>query len=129
MINSRKVEDLVPEMQALIKKFIEGCKAVGVDVLITSTYRDFESQDALYAQGRTKPGLKVTNAKGGQSVHNFRAAADFVPLKDGNPDWNDLKKFAICGQVAKAVGLDWGGEWKSFKDLPHVQLKGFKFPK
>ena len=46
------------------------------------TLRTFAEQDALYAQGRTKGGLKVTNAKGGQSYHNYGLAIDIVLLID-----------------------------------------------
>ena len=46
------------------------------------TLRTFAEQDALYAQGRTKGGLKVTNAKGGQSYHNYGLAIDIVLLVD-----------------------------------------------
>lgn len=128
MINSRKLEDLTPRMQVLCKSFIASCKKQGIDVLITSTYRDNESQDALYAQGRTKPGSKVTNAKAGQSVHNWREAFDACVLKDGKPDWNDIAKYNQIGAIGKALGLEWGGDWVSFKDLPHFQIANFKFP-
>ena len=62
MINSRDPADLIPRVAAKCAAFVSACKAQGVDVIITSTYRDKESQDALYAQGRTKPGPRVTNA-------------------------------------------------------------------
>lgn len=129
MINSRDINQLVPEMQELCKQFVAECKKQGIEVLITSTYRDHESQDALYAQGRTKPGNKVTNAKGGQSAHNWRVAFDFCPLKDGKPDWNDLEKFKKCGAIGQKLGMDWGGNFKSIKDLPHFQIANFTFPK
>ena len=78
MINSRKIEDLHPYVAKLCRAFVAACKKDGIDILITSTWRDNESQNALYAQGRTKPGKKVTNAKAGQSFHNvfgFSAAS------------------------------------------------------
>ncbi len=121
MINSRKIEDLVPELQVKCKQFIENCKAQGIDVLITQTYRDNEYQDSLYALGRTKPGKIVTNAKGGQSKHNIRRAFDFVPLKDGKPDWNS-DKWAKCGEIGKALGLTWGGSFTKIKDMPHFEI-------
>lgn len=71
MINSRKLEDLNPRVKMLCAQFIASCAKQNIDILITSTYRDGESQDALYAQGRTLAGNKVTNAKGGQSFHNW----------------------------------------------------------
>lgn len=124
MINSRKLEDLNPKAAQLCQAFIEKCKSEGIDVLITSTYRDAESQNALYAQGRTTPGSKVTNAKAGQSYHNWRCAFDFAPIVNGKAQWNDLKTFTRCGDIAESIGLEWAGRWKSFKELAHCQYTG-----
>ncbi len=87
MINSRSVDDLHPVVAAKCRLFLAKCSAAGIDVLVTSTYRDHASQDALYAQGRTAPGKKVTNAKGGESFHNWRVAFDVVPMRAGKPVW------------------------------------------
>ena len=74
MINSRRIEDLHPKVQPLVRAFEahadEVLKPQGIDLLITSTYRDHASQQALFDQGRTKPGKIVTNARPGQSFHN-----------------------------------------------------------
>jgi len=121
MINSRKLEDLHPKVKTLCEKFIASCNKQGIDILITSTYRDGESQSALYAQGRTAPGKIVTNAKAGQSFHNWRVAFDFVPLVNGKAQWNDTALFTKCGEIAEAVGLEWAGRWKKFKELAHCQ--------
>ena len=79
MISSRDTKELHPKVQAKLSELLLLCKKENIDILITSTYRDKESQDALYAQGRTTKGKRVTNAKGGQSFHNYRVAFDFVP--------------------------------------------------
>lgn len=121
MINSRKIDDLHPRVAVLCRRFIENCAAAGIDVIITSTYRDFESQDALYAQGRTKAGPRVTNARAGQSYHNFRVAFDFVPIVNGKADWNNTMTFRKCGKIAEALGLEWAGRWRNFKELAHCQ--------
>ncbi len=121
MINSRDIKDLHPKVQELCNKFIAKCKESGIDVMITSTYRDGESQNDLYAQGRTSPGKIVTNAKAGQSFHNYKLAFDFAPLKNGKIDWNDTALFTKCGQIGESVGLEWAGRWKSFKELAHLQ--------
>ena len=99
------------------------------------TLRTFAEQDALYAQGRTKPGAKVTNARGGQSYHNYGLACDIVLLvdKDGNgtyetASWDtksdfDGDKKADWQEVVtifKRYGWEWGGDWK-FVDAPHFQ--------
>lgn len=99
------------------------------------TLRTFAEQDALYAQGRTKPGAKVTNAKGGQSYHNYGLAVDIVLLvdKDGNgsfetASWEDKIDFDQDGKadwieivaIFKRYGWEWGGDWR-FIDKPHFQ--------
>ena len=125
MINSRDIDELNPQTQALCRAFLSAAEAAGYRVLITSTFRDAESQTALYAQGRTKPGGKVTNAKAGQSWHNFRCAFDFCPLTEGGAaDWNNSQAFSALGSIGQSVGLEWGGAWVSFKDTPHLQYTG-----
>jgi peptidoglycan L-alanyl-D-glutamate endopeptidase CwlK len=121
MINSRNLSDLHPKVKTLCEQFIASCAKQNIDVLITSTYRDTESQNALYAQGRTAPGKKVTNAKGGQSFHNWRVAFDFVPIVNGKAMWADTALFTKCGEIAESVGLEWAGRWKTFKELAHCQ--------
>lgn len=124
MINSRSLSDLNPKVAAMCSEFINRCKAQHIDILITSTYRDAESQNALYAQGRTAPGKKVTNAKGGQSYHNWKVAFDFCPIVNGKPNWNDVALYTKCGEIAEGVGLEWAGRWKNFKELAHCQYTG-----
>lgn len=124
MKNSRDIADLLPVVQEKARAFLAACAAEGIDVLITSTLRDAESQNALYAQGRTKPGRIVTNAKAGQSWHNHACAFDFVPIKHGKAQWNDTATFTRCGEIAESVGLEWAGRWKKFREAAHVQYTG-----
>ena len=123
MISSRNISDLLPTVQPLCLKFIGLCQASGIDILITSTYRDKESQDALYAQGRTSAGRIVTNARSGQSFHNYRVAFDFVPIINGKAQWNDLERIKLCGSIAKQCGLEWAGDWKGkMQEMLHCQF-------
>lgn len=101
------------------------------------TLRTFKEQDALYAQGRTvlydltgKRLGKVTNAKGGQSIHNYGLALDIVLIVDNKTaSWDTVKDFDKDGKsdwmevvnIFKQEGWSWGGDWKSFKDLPHLE--------
>jgi len=128
MINSRQIEDLLPKVQTMAITFIERCKQEGIELLITSTYRDKESQAALFAQGRTAPGKIVTNARAGQSFHNYRVAFDIVPLRNGKPVWNTANDDAVLwkriGAIGKECGLEWAGEWRTFKEFPHFQFTG-----
>ena len=121
MINSRSLDDLDPIVKAKAEALIAACIAQGIDLLVTSTYRDIESQNALYAQGRTTPGNIVTNATGGQSFHNYRVALDFCPLVNGKCDWNDAGLFERVGVIAEGLGMEWAGRWTTFRELAHVQ--------
>ena len=112
---------LLPKVRQMASDFISKCNSQGIDIIITSTYRSSEEQDALYAKGRTTPGNVVTNAKGGQSMHNWKVALDFCPVKNGVAQWNDKVLFTRIGQIGKSCGFEWGGDWESFLDLPHLQ--------
>ena len=125
MISSRSIDDLSPPVKERVKKFLEDCRHQGIDLLVTSTYRDAESQNLLYAQGRTTAGRIVTRAKGGESFHNYRCALDVVPLVNGKPDWDGTHHiWERVGAIGKANGLDWASDWKSFRELAHFQYTG-----
>lgn len=125
MINSRSLDDLLPPVRQRVDRFLASAKAAGIDVLVTSTYRDNESQNALYAQGRTVPGKIVTKAKAGQSWHNYRCAIDIVPIINGKPVWNaDNPIWAQLGVLGKAAKLEWAGDWVKFKETAHFQYTG-----
>lgn len=88
----------------------------GLDLRITEGFRSIERQNELYAQGRTTPGNIVTNAKGGESYHNFAVSFDVVDRKKGyDINWE------LVGKIGKTLGLEWGGDWTSFPDRPHFQ--------
>ena len=125
MINSRSIDDLLPAAKERVEAFIKACERDGIDLLVTSTYRDGESQNALYAQGRTAPGKIVTNAKAGESFHNYRCAVDVVPLVAGKPRW-DVKDevWQTIGKLGKEAGLEWAGDWVKFKETAHFQYTG-----
>lgn len=124
MINSRSLDDLVPPAKKRVLAFIAKAKEKGIDLLVTSTYRDNESQAQLFAQGRTMPGKVVTNAAPGQSFHNWRCAVDIVPLVHGKAVWDDNALWLQIGVLGEASGLEWAGRWKSFKEYPHFQYTG-----
>ena len=122
MINSRKLEDLRDGTRAKAEKFVRQCASVGIDVLITSTYRDNESQGALYAQGRSTPGPRVTNARPGESFHNYRIAFDFVPIVDGKAQWNDKTAYLRMAEIGESVGRSWAGRWRgALREMAHFQ--------
>lgn len=107
MINSRKIDDLHPHVAKLCRRFVAECKKqLGIEILITSTYRDHESQAAIYAMGRTKPGKIVTYAKPGQSWHNHRLAFDWIPVVHGKATWNDARTIKKCQEIGISLGLE-----------------------
>lgn len=98
-------------------------------IRITQGLRTFAEQDALYAK---KP--KVTNAKGGQSIHNYGLAVDMcLIIDDKEVSWDTVKDWdgdkisdwMECVAIFKKYDWNWGGDWKSFKDLPHFDKKGY----
>jgi peptidoglycan L-alanyl-D-glutamate endopeptidase CwlK len=127
MINSRSLDELIAPAKQRVEKFIELCKENQIDLLVTSTYRDFESQAALYNQGRKTEGKIVTNANAGDSFHNYRCAVDVVPLLNGKPEWDGSNSiWAKVGALGKEAGLEWAGDWLKFKELAHFQYTSGK---
>ena len=61
MIASRDINDLDPVVAAKVRQWIGACAKAGIDIIITSTFRDFEAQGKLYAQGRGTPCLLYTS--------------------------------------------------------------------
>jgi len=117
-------EGLNPEFASKLLLFEKKLAQNGIKVMLTCGYRSVEEQDRLYAQGRTKPGKKVTNARGGYSWHNWGLAADYVFIINGKVTWDG--PWAMFGKIARECGLEWGGDFKSIVDRPHVQWTGGK---
>jgi peptidoglycan L-alanyl-D-glutamate endopeptidase CwlK len=127
MVNSRSLDDLHPHVKDLCGQFIAAALASTdqADVLITSTYRDFACQTTLYQQGRMLPGAIVTNAKAGESFHNYHLAFDFVPLVLGKCSWGDSGLFTRLGIIGERLGLTWAGRWTGpLREMAHLQWTG-----
>lgn len=121
---------VLPAAQRLIRQWFrlaqERAKELECTVKLISGTRTYEEQNALYAQGRTKSGQRVTNARGGYSWHNFGLAVDFGVFR-GAAYLDAGREYTEIGKLARQVsGLEWGGDWTSFKDLPHIQMRMFK---
>lgn len=116
------------------------------DFKITNGVRTSAEQYALYCQGRTvltdKKGnklKKVTNCDGITKKSNHQAKADgfgyaidIAIINPNNPKeiiWNDIAIYTkVANHILKivkeqGVNLEWGGNWKSFKDYPHFEKK------
>ena len=126
----RNIRTLDVKFQEQVMKFLLEAKKIaamtGCDYVVISGTRTWAQQDALYAQGRTKPGRVVTKARAGQSNHNFGIAFDCGVFRGGAylDDQNPRVASSVhraCSEAARKHGLAWGGNWK-FKDEPHYQL-------
>jgi peptidoglycan L-alanyl-D-glutamate endopeptidase CwlK len=106
---------------------LDACEKRGARYYMISGYRSIPEQNGLYAQGRTKPGAIVTNARGGQSYHNQGLALDFCRDKDRTraglqPAW-DTEEYRILAEEAQKIKtLESGFFWR-FQDAPHVQWR------
>ncbi len=120
----RDTTKLHPELQKVIPKFLDKCKKRGLEVRITECFRTVAEQDALYAQGRTKPGNIITNAPGYSyaSMHQWGVAFDICRNDGKGAYYNDDGWFSKVGKIGQSLGLEWGGAWTGFVDRPHFQL-------
>ena len=146
-ITLQRIEDIHPKLRTELHAiYNEICTAFPgqTGVRFVQVFRSFPEQDALYAQGRTKPGPKVTDAKGGQSYHNYGLGVDFCLLFDKNNDghissdeiiWNrntDLDKDKLIDwmevvKIFTKYGWTWGASWS---DYPHFEKPfGYKVSK
>jgi len=127
-----RIAKLHPMVREEMKTIVEECnKALNgrSQVRVAQGLRTFAEQDALYNQ---KP--KVTNAKGGQSIHNYGMAVDIVLIIDGktaswdtHKDWDNdgIADWDECVKIFAKHGWSWGGNWASFKDMPHFDKIGY----
>lgn len=120
--SEKTIATLLPEVQPFARALVHKAGANGMTIKILSGLRTYEEQDALYAQGRTAPGNKVTNAKGGFSNHNFGIAFD-IGIFEGAKYLGDSPKYKAVGVLGMELGLEWGGNWKTIVDQPHYQLR------
>ena len=130
--SAMNVNTLNPKVQQRFKNWIIECnntdiaKNNGYEYRAISGNRTFAEQQALYNQGRTTAGKIVTNAQQGFSNHNYGIAVDMGVFKNGK--YLDVTEPSVAinfhrhaAQLAKKYGLEWGGDWMTFKDYPHFQ--------
>lgn len=112
-----------PVVAEKTRELIKKAYDEGIGIAIVQGFRSFAEQDALYAKGRTIKGVaKVTNAKGGQSIHNYGLAVDFCIFDEKKqPDWTVNKDWKRVVEIAEGLGFESGIHWK-FYDAPHLQM-------
>lgn len=131
-VSEDRIKKLHPKVRDEVMGLLQRCNAnlLGrAKVRITQGLRTFAEQNALYSQGRTKPGARVTNARAGQSFHNYGLAVDFCLLIDGKSVSWDMKKdfdgdkvpdWMEVVNIFRAAGWSWGGTWRT-PDYPHFE--------
>lgn len=120
------LKQMNPELSQKMNELVDICEKNGIPIKITESLRTAKRQDELYAQGRTVSGNIVTNAKGSDynSFHQWGIAFD-VCINDADNAY-DIEKLKKVGELGKSIGLEWGGDWENFVDMPHFQLKGYE---
>lgn len=127
----KKLEGLHPNLQKFFKELI---KISPYDFSITQGVRTAEEQNKLYQQGRITPGKIVTNCDGYKIKSNHQTkddglghAGDIAVLVNNKITWEEkyYKEVAISARILmQKYNIEWGGDWKNFKDLPHFEYKG-----
>lgn len=127
-ITLERIEKMHPNLRdELREQYLQINTALpqGIRLRFTNTHRSISDQDYLYGQGRSRPGNKVTNAKGGQSIHNYGMAFDIVILVQRQgvwmASWTVDAHWIRVANFFKSRGWVWGGDWKSFVDNPHFE--------
>lgn len=111
------ISHLYPPFEARIDALLKAAHEEGLDVGLHTGFRSWEEQDRLYAQGRTTKGNKVTNAKGGQSWHQYGIAADIVFREKGKWSWSPKHDWDRLDEIGISLGLVKGPKW----DRPHFE--------
>ena len=120
--SERMIATLLPHVRPYARALYFKARDNGIAINIISGTRTYAEQDALYAQGRTKAGNIVTNARGGYSNHNFGIAFD-IGVFSGNRYLPESPLYKAVGALGMELGLEWGGNWKTIVDQPHFQLR------
>lgn len=120
--SEKQIATLLPEVQPMARALVHKAAQNGIQIKIISALRTYEEQEALYAKGRTAPGPKVTNSRGGYSNHNFGLAFD-IGVFEGSKYLPESVKYKAVGVLGMELGLEWGGNWKTIVDQPHFQLR------
>jgi hypothetical protein len=124
---NRQISSLDPRLQNPAADFINDVNdKLRINLRVTFGSRSIEEQNTLYAIGRDANGKvigdTVTNAKGGQSYHNYGLAIDVVAMEDNNKvaNFNIVPSNPSLVNIGKSYGFEWGGDWKK-KDNPHFE--------
>ena len=129
--SEKKLQYLHPNLQKFFRELI---KISPYDFSITQGVRTAVEQNKLYQQGRTVPGKIVTNCDGYKIKSNHQTkddglghAGDIAVLINNKITWEEkyYKEIAMSARILmRKYNIEWGGDWRNFKDLPHFEYKG-----
>ena len=117
-----------PDLKARVVALIAALEQQGLDLVITQGVRTVAQQQALYAQGRYKPGKIVTNCDGLVKVSNHQPKADGygyavdVAWRNAHGEIEWIGPWETLMTLAESFGLVAGGRWTTFPDRPHLEL-------
>lgn len=121
--DAEKLANAHPALAAVILKAAE----MGGRFIVDQTIRGRAKQEEAARTGHSR-------AHFGQSAHNYSPAlaADCYPVTErGQIIWleqafRDLAILMFAAARKCNTDIDWGGDWKTIKDLPHFQLSGWR---
>jgi peptidoglycan L-alanyl-D-glutamate endopeptidase CwlK len=118
------IRTLLLKAQREARVFMKKVLDAGINAKIISGTRTYAEQNNLFRQGRFgNPGPVVTKARGGRSNHNFGIAWDIGIFTTTGGFITLDKAYDKPAEVGLSETLEWGGNWRSFVDKPHYQLK------
>jgi peptidoglycan L-alanyl-D-glutamate endopeptidase CwlK len=129
MIDSKRIDDLRPDVVANCRLFIKLMAAEGYKVAFSSTLRDDEKQAELYAQGRTKPGKIVTNSRvttfhgKGLAFDIYRDAPTFAEQWQDYKFWQTARRIQTMLGFSKITGEESHSEWSNKKRFTGGQVR------
>lgn len=114
-------EERLAKVHPDLARWVRVLRSTHPDAHVSCGYRPREEQEEAFSTGHSK-------ARFGQSAHNVAPAmaVDLFRLTQAGGAAFDKPWYeGVVAPVARAAGLIWGGDWKSFKDMPHVEMPGF----
>ena len=117
-----RLEGVHPDLVRVVKK---AAAMSDLDFTVLEGLRTVERQKELFASGATK----TMNSR-----HITGHAVDLAPMLGGQISWDwplyaRLSKIVKAAAAAEKVPLQWGGDWRTFKDGPHWELPWAFYPK
>lgn len=130
ILGQRSLSRLEGAHDDLRRVFISAAAESDLDFTILEVLRDLARQKMLFAQGATKTmkSRHLPHPSDGKS-----RAVDAAPMINGQVSWDwplyhRLAKIIKAAAAAEHVPIEWGGDWRTFKDGPHWQLPWKAYP-